>query len=279
MIEPFAARQLKSNRDTRDAWERCANHREKVSDLLLDAAPTTPGSLCVLGGGNCNDIDLRRLQAAFGQIHLVDLDLEALTAGVTRQGPLDRSAVYIHAPCDLTGILQQLHDPYERLIDTLRRCHPSFPGCPYDVVLSAGVITQMFQSVEDAGHPHEATMQLVLEVRRQHLRVALDLTRAGGAFVLISDAVSSGTAPDLPTLPADRLAQRLKELIDARNFFTGANPVAVQHDLAAQPDIAPAVAAATFHEPWLWPLTRSCSYLVWAVTIRKQPGSYGIRTM
>ena len=77
----------------------------------------------------------------------------------------------------------------------------------------------------------------------------------------------------------DRLAQRLKELIDARNFFTGDNPVAVQHDLAAHPDIAPRVAAATFHEPWLWPLTRFCSYLVWAVTARKQRESYGIPTI
>jgi hypothetical protein len=95
---PFTSKQLESNRQTQDAWLRCARHREKVHSLLMKGAVTGDASLCVLGAGNCNDLDLSRSLTTFREIHLVDLDLPAMEAAVARHHPPDASRIQLHAP-------------------------------------------------------------------------------------------------------------------------------------------------------------------------------------
>ncbi|MGA2501139.1 MAG: hypothetical protein ABSH20_25660, partial [Tepidisphaeraceae bacterium] len=79
------------------AW--FASHRQRI-EALLRRGPKG-GRLCVLGAGNCNDLDLPELAGHFGEIHLVDLD-EAAARGATKL--LGLTNVVVHAPVDITGI-------------------------------------------------------------------------------------------------------------------------------------------------------------------------------
>jgi hypothetical protein len=261
-----AQRQIVSNAQTRDAWQRCAAHRQRIQELILAASAERGGRICVLGAGNCNDLDLSFLASRFTQVHLVDIDRAALEAAVARQRPLDRTRIVLHAPCDVSGVLgieKHVEDVLSRL-----RAHSVELGGPYDVVLSTGLLTQMFQSAEDLGLPEPATLNLVLELRRRHLRLLLDLTCPGGAFILVTDVVSTASAPDLRTCPAERLDARLPQLIEERNFFTGANPAAIWKEITEDAELAGRTGAIESHDPWLWPVTASHDYLTWAMTVR-----------
>ena len=151
----------------------------------MDAAPTARGSLCVLGAGNCNDLDLGSLHCTFREVHLVDLDREALEAAVARQRPSDASCIRLHAPHDLTGVVDELAhgSSAAALIERMRAFRLPLEGSPFDVVLSAGVLSQIFQLFVKARLPAEETVSLVIAARRQHFQLLLDLTRAGGAVV------------------------------------------------------------------------------------------------
>ena len=64
-------------------------------ETLKDKAKTVEwvgvAALCVLGAGNCNDLDLRRLSSLFDEVHLVDLGI-----GVTyRDWPADFVAAWL----------------------------------------------------------------------------------------------------------------------------------------------------------------------------------------
>jgi hypothetical protein len=61
--------QAKLNKSSAAAWEPFTSHREKVTALLTGSA--AGGRLCVLGAGNCNDLDLARLLLAYAEITLV----------------------------------------------------------------------------------------------------------------------------------------------------------------------------------------------------------------
>jgi hypothetical protein len=268
LVTPFARRQTLSNLQTRGAWERCFSHRRRVTTLLT-AAAREKGRLCVLGAGNCNDLDLKELQKVFTEIHLVDLDAAAVEAGIARQRPSPSGSVVVHAPYDLTGVLDRLgSDDVSGLLDRIQRPTLGLPS-PFDVVLSAGVLTQMFQSVEEIGLPSETTLRLVLALRRRHLVALLELVCSGGASVLVSDIVSTASAPDLAICPEHDLTNRLTKLIEEQNFFTGANPSAIWQELSGDPVFSDLLAEIKVHDPWLWPVTASHGYLTWALTLRR----------
>ena len=70
----LASQQARFNRSTRDHWPHFASHRDWIERLLVADGLGGGGRLCVLGAGNCNDLDLPALAEAFDEIHLVDLD-------------------------------------------------------------------------------------------------------------------------------------------------------------------------------------------------------------
>ncbi len=61
----------------KDAYERWADYRERVTDYLIKYI--TPGkTVALLGIGEANDIDLKRLYTHCGNLTLVDKDLDAM---------------------------------------------------------------------------------------------------------------------------------------------------------------------------------------------------------
>jgi hypothetical protein len=222
----------------------------------------------VLGAGNCNDLNLTILTRVFDEIHLVDLDGEALAAGLSRQRVASRSGVVLHGGVDLAGLAEataRQNDP----ADTdalLRACHAHHPGLletSFDVVLSAGLLTQLIDTASTL-LARESSPEFVLTVRTAHLRILVDVLRPGGSGVLVTELVSSDTFPELNRLPAHQLGAAARKLIDDRNFFTGTNPIALTRLLASDPHVT----GVRLTEPWLWHLGAGRSYLAYALTFR-----------
>lgn len=80
-------------------------HRAQVTSLVLQAGR---GRLCVLGAGNCNDLDLAAVTRQFDQVLLVDLDAHALERAYARQPPPVQSRLRLLAPMDVSGALPLL---------------------------------------------------------------------------------------------------------------------------------------------------------------------------
>ncbi len=107
---------VQSNAMSDGSWDAFANHRLHVTALLLDqhqriVKPTrsepawTPrGTLCLLGAGNSNDVDMRKLLRRYERIELVDIDDAALARGIARQFSTADDRVRPHGGIDLFGV-------------------------------------------------------------------------------------------------------------------------------------------------------------------------------
>jgi hypothetical protein len=250
------------NRTTREAWELYAGHRRRVAELLARSG-TRRGRLCLLGAGNCNDLDLDRLADAFTEVHLVDLDADALAEGVARQAPRASERIVRHAPVDVTGVAARLsawndhrRPSNDEALDCVRAAEaapaPELPG-PFDAVASVGLLTQLINSAQLAlGGEHPQLVPLIIAIRHRHARLMLELLRPGGEGLLVSEIVSSDTAPELAVVDESQLPELATRLIQSRNFFTGCNPFALQALFQNDSDLAPLVAQVQLLRPWRW---------------------------
>src|SRR4029077_10811702 len=105
-VNPLVRVQIENNVTTARAWGSFAAHRKRVTGLLQ--ARSAASRLCVLGAGNCNDLDVRELLASHAEIHLVDLDADALSRGIARQNVDAHRSIHTHAPFDLSGRLEAI---------------------------------------------------------------------------------------------------------------------------------------------------------------------------
>jgi hypothetical protein len=268
------------NAITRDGWDEFAPHREKVTGLLEAACRSPNDRLCVLGAGNCNDLDLARLAESFGEVHLVDLDGESLAAGVARQQMTQRDKLRLHGGVDVTGIGPLLGKwspdagPGEgeagECVELARRAAlPHLPG-PFQVVASACLLTQLIDgAVLTVGERHPRFLDLIFAIRWRHLQLLLDLAAPAGRAILVTDFVSSDTVPELGDIPGVDFAGRLAELIRQRNFFTGTNPFVLRSVFQTDPMIAPFVAEVRLLRPWRWRL-RTRVYAVCALEVQRK---------
>jgi len=281
-VNRIVSEQKRRNDESRGMWDRFGPHRDRVTRLLVDSA-TPRGRVCVLGAGNCNDVDLGRLLEAFREVHLVDLDADALTTGVARQGYEDSARVLLHGDVDVTFLADRLanwtpeHPPASDELDAcLQRAatHPplDLPG-PFDTVCSACLLTQLIDSVVTTlGPRHPRSLEAVLAVRARHLRLLVELVRPGGTGVLVMEIVSSATYAELPDVPESRLMETATRLINERNFFTGMNPLTIHASFQSDPQLAAWAETAEITRPWLWDLGPRV-YLVCALVVRVVAGT------
>lgn len=272
--------QARRNTEADAAWELYAPHRERVTQLLLDARMLAGNRLCLLGAGNLNDIDLAGVSSAFREIVLVDVDAAAVRRGLTRQGFAEDARFRVVAPVDVSGVFSELTAmASERPVreDAIDRClqmliHVPDLGEPLrgDVVASVGLLTQLIDGVlRSIDESHPRSWELVSAVRTQHLRLLLELTVPGGAAALVTEVVSSDSCPALLSVRENGLPELLRREINARNFFTGTNPATLQHLLRMDAAFANQLADVRFTEPWLWQFLAR-TYAVYGVTLRKR---------
>jgi hypothetical protein len=278
--------QARFNQSTRSHWQHFAAHRAQVEQLLLPDCSHPAGRLCVLGAGNCNDLDLPRLAERFDEIHLVDLDPAAVAQAVRRQGVEASAKIRLHAPVDLTGIADALGSwrgwaPATAEIDSVIRQaadapHPALGG-PFEVVLSPCILSQIVGYARDAlGRSHPRCADLRVAVRQRHLRLIVDLLTPGGSGLIVSDLATAGSAQARAgpsTSSSHALEAVMKKAINRRDAFAGLDPDAVQAGLRNDPRIGPLVGDIRLIRPWLWTLGPEKAFLVYALRLRRAAGT------
>ena len=275
---PIRGRQAAFNAASRDQWDGFSAHRRKVSALLGAGASPRPTRLCVLGAGNCNDLDLPALLDAHREVHLVDLDAEALDRGVTRQGVINHPSLRRHGGVDLTGCLDAIATwspltpigpaDLAALSDwPADRVGKALPG-PFDRVASTCLLTQLIDTASHSlGDGHSQFGAVIRAIRSGHLRLLARLASSQSEAVLVNDVVSSDTFPTLSSFPEPDLPDLLIRLANAGNFIQGAHPKALITALRADPALCSKVTSLESTPPWLWRL-HARHYLVWALTFR-----------
>lgn len=229
------------NRASRHAWDEFAGHRREVMLHLTRGFAGRKLRLCVLGAGNCNDLDLGELLHGYGEVHLVDLDDEALSGVLARQGVEPSERLVLHGGLDASdrdGAAWQ----------------GRLPG-PFDVVASVCLLSQLIDAVMRRDTVAESPpIEQVVETRDRHLRAMVDLISPGGWGLLITDFVSSESCPQLANVAEADLPALLAGLIAEQNFFHGLNPLMLRQSLKPPAPIAMEIAQSQLVRPWRWQL-------------------------
>jgi hypothetical protein len=259
------------NQQTAGSYASFAGHRQHVMSLLGGRARGL--RLCVLGAGNCNDVDLVALLPRFREVVLVDVDAETMTRATEQQPAEVRGAFKVRAPLDFSGLDrilkasdQTLPISWDVAGDLARAIDPA----PFDIVCSTCVLSQLIdQARARLEEEPERCLEAVQSVREIHLTLMLRLLRPGGRGIFVSDMVSSDTAPEITSVAPTALAALMARLVGAKNFFTGLNPFVIEGLLKQDPRLAPAVAQSAFHLPWVWQLGAARSYLTFAISFQR----------
>jgi hypothetical protein len=268
-----------NNRESAELWQRFAPHRERVTALALAGDPAG-GSLAVLGAGNANDLDLEALAARFDEIHLVDLDAEALERARRRQAPGVAARLVLHAGVDLSGAFDRLSafgatpaTPAElaglpgRSVERVRAALPR----TFDRVVSTCFLSQLLQSAFVALGPRHPQLQIIAcALAVAHVRSVVGLLAPGGVGCLVTDAVSTETYPIDELWESQPPFVLLESLEKAGNVFSGTGPAFLRRILATDKDVAPTLRGpARVVEPWRWAFTDERTYLVYALSFTR----------
>jgi len=251
------------------------NHRQHLTrELLRGAAPDQAESICILGAGNCHDVELGTLLHSYREVHLVDLDAVALEQAQERLADSERARVHCHAPVDLSGMLPHLERwgrfqlTPEALMghpDTVARALASRLGGPFDVVASACLLTQMQLAVLNALGEHHRLFQAIRHTLSvTHLRTLASLTRPGGRIVFASDLVASDHLALPPDASDAELQRCFDEAVRAGNAMYVAHPGVLGAILRDDPVLARDLSAEPIRDIWLWQQGPARSFLVYA---------------
>jgi hypothetical protein len=258
------------NRSTAEHWDLFASHRERLTELLLGDPRLPSGRLCVLGAGNGNDLDLNTLAGTAAEIHLVDLDAEALELARARHDTVATKPLFLHAGVELTGVWPELEElpgagAYQVQAVLERAALPTrtnLPG-PFDVVVSACVLTQLMSAASKVlGENHPRFEELALALRAGHIRTMLDLTRRGGRALLVTELTSSDVLPEIRYAPDEALPALLLRAIATRQIFTAMSPAGLVSWIARERPAGARLVEPGIVGPWRWWLTRRRALLV-----------------
>ena len=265
------ARESRFNRASSGQWEGFEGHRREVSALLARGS----GRLGVLGAGNANDLDLVGLLDAYREVHLVDLDPEALARGVERQGVAGRPGLARHGQLDLTGMMDAMagwspsvevsRAELDALVDwPCNRVGLALPG-PFDVVASTCLLSPLVGNAHHAlGEGHPQLDEVALAIRLGHLRLLAGLARPGGRVVLITDVATSERCPEIAAQVGPPGLAQVADLAASHRLIRGVNPFTIAGLMRRDPSLSTRLARVELHAPWHWRLHRR-AYLVCAI--------------
>lgn len=281
-VERVIGEQLAANRSSLGERARFAGHRERLTALCgRHAGARGERSLCVLGAGNANDLDLERLAARYRAIHLVDLDAEALEAARERESAATRARLVPHAPVDVSGMLDRLtrwaawqvtpeelaQHPLEHATTLAARL-----GGPFDVVLSACLLTQMQLGVLTVlGDRHQLFEAVRHTLTLSHLSALSRLTAPGGQVLVASDLSASEIAPSIMATPDELLPELVPRLVAEGRVFQVAQPGLVRSMVLDSPVLARELELGPALEAWRWQNGPTRCFLVYALEGRRLP--------
>ncbi|MGH7505182.1 MAG: hypothetical protein ACRELX_06010 [Longimicrobiales bacterium] len=275
-MDTVAETQRALNRTSAERWQLFADHRARVTDLALSAIRVHDTRICVLGAGNCNDLDLRRIAGAGARIHLVDIDGDALERAIQRQGMTTGDDFVLHPGIDVSGVAPMLDaarnggadiDALILAADAPRTLE--LPGA-FDLVISSGVLTQLVRAAAGAlGEDHARLDDVAIALRAGHFRTLVDLLRPGGRALLVTEVASSESLPGMALANDDALGALLLRAIATGQLFMATNPAAMLHWLGAARPAGARLAAPGLVGPWRWQLSPRLQLLVVGLLLRR----------
>jgi hypothetical protein len=265
-------------------FDAFAAHREKLTELVLSGVSREAGlRLCVLGAGNCYDLDLARLAGAFREIHLVDLDPAALVRAAARLDEAPRGKIVPHAPLDLSGMLDRLEQwkafqvqPQELMEHPARASQAvveRLPG-PFDVVLSSCVLSQMHLTILNVLSSQHRLFEAARHLLNlAHLRTLAALLAPGGRGLLVTDVATDADHP-FGSVAADFDGRALlAELMTAGRAISAVRPDLLAWTAREDPMLKERVTLSAPVDAWLWHNGPERIFLVYAMELRPTAGS------
>lgn len=273
----IASEHFESNRSALGHYTHFQTHRERLTARISTCAPTAGGSLCILGAGNCFDVDLTALASHFEQIHLVDIDQAALTRALAQLPEATRTKFTTHAPIDVSGMYDRLErwarmeiTPAELMAhgsDTAE----SLKGCvgrSFDVVVSACMLSQMQLGVVSAlGDRHPLFQAVRFTLNLTHLRTLAELTNPGGKALLVTDLTEASLFP-LVNNPLAGL-ELLRAACASGKVFDFAAPEQLLTSLLDDPVLRRVFPEPTIVDAWLWTNGPQVTFLVYACELAR----------
>lgn len=269
------ARERQRNQSTRLGFERYAEHRARVMAQLADRRGER---LAVLGAGNCNDLELDALADRFSEIHLFDLDGEALHGAVSRQSSAVRAACRVHER-DLTGVVgfvdawkQHPPEPLDAQIAAWKQLSGLLGEVgEFDVVLSSCLLSQVAINLRDFFGLVPALNSALIAAVTAHVLLATALTRPGGSVLLVSDCITD-RYPIREEAEQRGAVNAILHLASQGAAFPGTDPRLIA-DLLTLPDFS----APELVDAWIWDLSEQ-AYLVYALRAARLAGPGGAPT-
>jgi hypothetical protein len=236
----------------------------------------------VLGAGNGDDLDLPLLVGVFGEVHLVDLDGDALELAAGQLSGPARSRLTLHPGLDLSGVIDQVDAWGDRfpddatlaaLTDTLPRRITGALGRTFDVVLSACLTSQLTLPLRDRLILGLDDWQRLFDgVERAHLMTVAALCRPGGTGVLALDITSSRKLPELEAFAAPEtwpgLQAAARAAMARRQVAPSPDPERLRAWLARLEQTG-AVERARLTDPWVWRTSPEVLALVQALVFNR----------
>lgn len=274
-------KQVESNRNALAHFEAFSELRDRLTALLsARAAPRSGSRLCLLGAGNCYDVDLERLASLYREVHLVDIDPAALERAWERESPAVRARLVRHAPLDLSGILDRI-DRWRAMdvsADELASQAGAAAGAivaalpgPFETVASACLLSQMQLAVVNVLSPAHPLFEAVrLLVSLTHLRSLAALAAPiGGRALLVSDVSSNLIAPLGPVERGADLRSLLGQLMREGRVVHVLRPDVVEQLVAEDPALCAMITGRSLVDAWLWQNGPERTFLVYALELSR----------
>jgi len=249
------------NRRFEDSWAVATGHRQR---LMASIAELPRGvELCVFGAGDANALDLEQLALDFREIHLVDLDAEALTRARDRQSSAVRAKLVLHERVDASGLLEHLDAWGDRFperavlarvaVETAQSIVHGL-GLTFPAVVSSCLLGQLALPFQRAWLTSRGNWSdLLSTLNAIHLATLAGSTRSGGRCLLAFAAASSGDTPALAEQQGragDELAEFVAAARAAGGLHLRPDPDALLAQLSS-PGMKALVATPRLQEPWL----------------------------
>jgi hypothetical protein len=281
--------QVSANRSGIGHADSFAGHRARMTAEIAARAPAGgAGRLCLLGAGNAHDVDLAALAERYAEIHLVDIDAEAVARAQAGVPAAVRGRVHLHAPIDVSGVWAFLDawaaEPGqgERLRNEVGpavvRVVGALPG-PFDVVVSCCLLTQLqLTLVNTVTDRHPAFDMMRGLTNAIHVRVLAALMGESGRALLITDLTSDATYPLDTVAPDADLGRLMSELLAAGNVIQVAHPGLLSAEIRRDPLLSAALNVRFPIGPWLWRNGPERMFLVYGLEIEPKMPPSGVLT-
>jgi hypothetical protein len=255
------ARIREDNRRAESEHETDIEHRQRLMSLIAQLPDGE--ALCVFAAGNADELELERLTRHFREVHLVDLDGDALTRARDRQAAAARAKIVLHEGVDASGLLEHLDawgDRFPERAELARVATEAAQtlvhglGATFPAVISLGALNRFalpFQRAWLASRSHWAA--LLSTIRAIHLATLAGAARSGGRCLLTFDVASSRELPALAEQrhrAPDELSEFVHEALGAGDLHLRPDPGTLIEQLAS-PGMRSLVSEPRLSEPWL----------------------------